>query len=46
MRVSPARPTRTTQEERLYRKQRLAGALRLFARLGFEEGAGRPHHGP
>jgi ribulose-5-phosphate 4-epimerase/fuculose-1-phosphate aldolase len=25
-------------EERLYRKQRLAGALRLFARSGFDEG--------
>ncbi|MCZ7458513.1 class II aldolase/adducin family protein [Streptomyces sp. WMMC940] len=25
-------------DERVYRKQRLAGALRLFARLGYEEG--------
>ena len=33
-------PPRTPDEERLYRKQRLAAALRLFARLGFDEGAG------
>lgn len=34
------RPARAPGEERLYRKQRLAAALRLFARLGFAEGAG------
>ncbi|MBT2440815.1 class II aldolase/adducin family protein [Streptomyces sp. ISL-36] len=28
----------TAEEERAYRKQRLAGALRLFARFGYEEG--------
>ncbi|MEN9804961.1 MAG: hypothetical protein RIS41_1808 [Actinomycetota bacterium] len=28
----------TIDEERLYRKQRLAGALRIFGRLGFGEG--------
>lgn len=39
MRVSAARPSRTPEQERLYRKQRLAAALRLFARLGFDEGA-------
>jgi ribulose-5-phosphate 4-epimerase/fuculose-1-phosphate aldolase len=37
--VSAARPSRTPEAERLYRKQRLAGALRLFARFGFDEGA-------
>lgn len=31
---------RTPDEERLYRKQRLAAALRLFSRAGFDEGAG------
>jgi ribulose-5-phosphate 4-epimerase/fuculose-1-phosphate aldolase len=31
---------RPPEEERRYRKQRLAAALRLFARLGFDEGAG------
>jgi ribulose-5-phosphate 4-epimerase/fuculose-1-phosphate aldolase len=31
--------TRSPEAEQLYRKQRLAGALRLFARLGFDEGA-------
>jgi ribulose-5-phosphate 4-epimerase/fuculose-1-phosphate aldolase len=30
---------RSPEQERLYRKQRLAGALRLFARFGFDEGA-------
>jgi len=44
---------RTPAEERLRRKQRLAAALRLFARFGFDEGAGghltardpeRPNH--
>ena len=34
------RPARTVAEERRYRQQRLAAALRLFARLGFDEGAG------
>jgi ribulose-5-phosphate 4-epimerase/fuculose-1-phosphate aldolase len=33
-------PKRTPDEERLHRKQRLAATLRLFARLGFGEGAG------
>lgn len=33
-------PRRDPLEERLYRKQRLAAALRLFARYGFDEGAG------
>src|ERR1700744_3705161 len=28
----------TVEEERLHRKQRLAGALRLFGRFGFSEG--------
>lgn len=31
---------RTTEEERTYRKRRLAAAFRIFARLGFDEGAG------
>lgn len=35
-----ARPARTVEQERLYRKQRLAAACRLFARYGFDEGAG------
>ena len=30
--------TRTIEEERLHRKQRLAGALRIFGRFGFGEG--------
>src|SRR5258708_34944331 len=30
---------RSTAQERLHRKQRLAAAFRLFGRLGFEEGA-------
>ncbi len=29
---------RTIEEERLYRKQRLAGAFRIFGRFGFDEG--------
>ncbi len=29
---------RPTEEERTWRKQRLAGALRIFGRLGFDEG--------
>ena len=28
---------RTLEEERLYRKQRLAASFRLFGRFGFEE---------
>jgi len=32
--------TRTPEQERSYRKQRLAAACRLFARSGFDEGAG------
>ncbi|TDD86535.1 class II aldolase/adducin family protein [Actinomadura darangshiensis] len=39
-RRAPRRPERSPDEERLYRKQRLAAALRLFARFGFAEGAG------
>jgi ribulose-5-phosphate 4-epimerase/fuculose-1-phosphate aldolase len=31
---------RSPQQERLYRKHRLAATMRLFAGLGFEEGAG------
>ena len=38
--MTAPRPPRTTQQERLYRRQRLAAALRLFARFGFDEGAG------
>ncbi|HEY3259302.1 MAG TPA: class II aldolase/adducin family protein [Pseudonocardiaceae bacterium] len=34
------RTSRTPEEERLYRKQRLAAACRLFARYGYDEGAG------
>ena len=35
----PAPPTfATTAEERQHRKQRLAGAFRLFSRFGFDEG--------
>lgn len=33
-------PRRSVEDERTYRKRRLAAALRLFARLGFDEGAG------
>jgi ribulose-5-phosphate 4-epimerase/fuculose-1-phosphate aldolase len=35
-----SRPQRPPAEERLYRQQRLAAAVRLFARLGYDEGAG------
>ena len=35
-----SRPRRTLDEERLYRKQRLAATIRLFARMGFDEGVG------
>jgi ribulose-5-phosphate 4-epimerase/fuculose-1-phosphate aldolase len=35
-----SRTERTPAEERLYRQQRLAAAVRLFARLGYDEGAG------
>jgi ribulose-5-phosphate 4-epimerase/fuculose-1-phosphate aldolase len=38
--MTTARTSRTAGEERLLRKQRLAAALRLFARFGFDEGAG------
>jgi hypothetical protein len=31
-------PFATVEEERLHRKQKLAGALRIFGRLGFGEG--------
>lgn len=34
------RSVRSVEQERLYRKQRLAASFRLFARLGFDEGAG------
>lgn len=34
----PEQPQRTVEEERLHRKQRLAGAFRLFSRFGFDEG--------
>ncbi len=38
-RVPPAFPTfGTVEEERRHRKQRLAAALRIFGRMGFEEG--------
>ena len=42
----PAPPTfASVEEERLHRKQRLAGALRLFGRFGFSEGvAGTSRH--
>ncbi|HEU4426338.1 MAG TPA: class II aldolase/adducin family protein, partial [Pilimelia sp.] len=33
-------PGRDVAAERTHRKQRLAAALRLFALLGFDEGAG------
>jgi ribulose-5-phosphate 4-epimerase/fuculose-1-phosphate aldolase len=36
----PGKRTRTPDEERLHRRQRLAATLRLFARHGFDEGAG------
>src|ERR1700735_4274246 len=36
---TPVPPTfDTVEEERLHRKQKLAGALRLFGRFGFSEG--------
>ncbi|WP_307962198.1 class II aldolase/adducin family protein [Salinispora arenicola] len=38
--MTGGRPTRTVEEERTYRKQRLAASFRIFARLGFDEGAG------
>lgn len=38
--MSGQRTARTAEQERLYRRQRLAAALRLFARSGFDEGAG------
>ncbi|MEQ1703319.1 MAG: class II aldolase/adducin family protein, partial [Ilumatobacteraceae bacterium] len=31
-------PFATLEEERLHRKQKLAGALRIFGRVGFGEG--------
>ncbi len=33
-------PARTVDEERLHRRRRLAATMRLFARLGFDAGAG------
>lgn len=38
--MSGRRSSRSLDEERLHRKQRLAAALRLFSRAGFDEGAG------
>ncbi len=39
LRASASPPTfQTVEEERRHRKQRLAGAFRLFARFGFDEG--------
>ncbi|MTK01493.1 class II aldolase/adducin family protein [Micromonospora sp. CP22] len=38
--ASGGRRRRTVEEERRHRRERLAAALRLFARLGFDEGAG------
>ncbi|HEV2887129.1 MAG TPA: class II aldolase/adducin family protein [Jatrophihabitans sp.] len=38
--MSAPRVPRTVEEERRYRQQRLAAALRLFARFGFDDGAG------
>ena len=40
MTAPSGRPRRGPGEERVYRKQRLAAAARLFARYGFDEGAG------
>lgn len=37
---APASARKTPEEERLHRKQRLAATMRLFARLGYDEGAG------
>jgi ribulose-5-phosphate 4-epimerase/fuculose-1-phosphate aldolase len=34
----PSPPERSVDDERLYRKQRLAAAYRLFSRFGFDEG--------
>src|SRR5438477_13022359 len=34
----PTQQERAPSEERLYRKQRLAAAYRLFSRFGFDEG--------
>src|SRR6188472_3986505 len=36
--ISPMPTFATVEEERLHRKQRLAGALRIFGRFGFGEG--------
>ena len=36
--ISGSSRPRTVEEERLYRKQRLAATFRLFARYGFDEG--------
>jgi hypothetical protein len=32
------RPSQTIEEVRLHREQKLAGALRLFSRMGFSKG--------
>lgn len=37
--TQPANEARTVEQERIHRKQRLAAAFRLFARLGLDEGA-------
>ena len=36
--ILPTLPERSLSEERLFRKQRLAAAYRLFSRFGFDEG--------
>jgi ribulose-5-phosphate 4-epimerase/fuculose-1-phosphate aldolase len=38
--ISASPPGRTPEAERLHRKQHLAAAVRLFARYGYDEGAG------
>lgn len=38
--MTDERAPRTVDEERRYRQQRLAATLRLFARLGYDEGVG------
>src|SRR3954462_14291077 len=38
VKVPSATGERTIEEERLFRKQRLAGAFRLFGKFGFDEG--------
>jgi ribulose-5-phosphate 4-epimerase/fuculose-1-phosphate aldolase len=38
--ASTPRPRRSPEQERTHRRQRLAAALRIFATLGYDEGAG------